>query len=653
MSRANGAVSSMVCKRETKVAWLLSGRLSGRGFRVAAVISSLVLLGGTGCERTGDTQPEPDAQRPDASLLALDLFAVEDPERLEVARRIEDLSFGEPVRVTAFYPNQANRLWLANAGEGRQPSSGYHSEAETGGHQGWYAFEPGNPTGCWNCHADPDYGHGGIDSEWDWAASNPFEMGVDLSEAAADYDKPGTRELELRAARDAEYLYIHASWTSNTDASGRDRGEPGPNITHQTYRWDADEQSFGARGEQRNAGSERAEPVAAEDLPAQGRFDYEERLVAMSAPAADPVTDEFDGGESGNFNAQGCFMACHDDLRYMPGAYEPEASDVEGTLLEGQSDMRHYTLNSRDLEGQTPDDYRVAERLASRYEGRDTQALVDSLKQGRFLDLFQVRMGRSAPMGHASGDYVYHYREGNNALVEEDERFSPSGRGNWRNQDPGDGVEGDYLRYVYDPRETGFWGLDEDEFAKLRRAGLGPLIVEPGHPRNNAIDLAEDDHLIAWDGEDYVLQKDFGPYGDAGDALGDILDDGVLIPRRVMQEAEGARSSVWAFTGWTETEAGEGRYDVVVVRPLEPRSADGGLITDHDLGKALDRAGMTFGFGIHDDHTGNRSHYVTLPVGLVAEGEEDAYLAAVASLYDTDEEGLRGRLPVIEVAGNE
>ncbi len=642
----------MVSARDVLMGGLRSGWPLGRGLW-AAVMVSPGLLWGAGCEGVGDAQPEPDRQEPGASLPALDLFAIEDPERLEVARRIEDLTFGEPVGVTAFYPNQANRLWLANAGAGAQPRSGYHAEAETEGHLGWQAFEAGNPTGCWNCHADPEHGHGGIDTEWDWAALSPFEMGVDLGEAGEGYDKPGTRSLEVRAARDDEYLYLHASWLSTTDASGRDDGEPGPNITHQTYRWDADGGAFSDRGGQRNAGSERAHPVTVEDLDDRGRFDYEERLGAMSVPAAEPVTDVFEGGESGNFNAQGCFMACHNDLRNMPGAHEPEAAEVEGTLLDGQTDMRHYTLNSRDLEGQQPDDYQVAEQLASRYADKDIQALGDSLEQGRFLDLFQVRMGRTAPMGHASGDYVYHYREGNNARVEADERFAESGRGNWRNQDPGDGVEGaGYLRYIYDPRETGFWALHEEDFASPRREGAGPLIVEPDHPRNNAIDLAEDDHLIAWDGDDYVLQKDFGPYGDAGDALGDLLDDGALIPRRVLQEAEGARSSVWAFTGWSEVGEDKGRYDVVVVRPLEPRAEDGGLITDHDLGQALEAAGMTFGFAIHDDHVGNRSHFVTFPVGLVAQGEEAAYREAVAPLYDADVEELRGRLPVIEVVDN-
>ncbi|WP_200191992.1 ethylbenzene dehydrogenase-related protein [Halorhodospira abdelmalekii] len=618
------------------------------------------LAGATGCESLSESlglsQTERDAEQTAAStpLPPLDLFAMTDPEQLRVAERLSELEFGPPMQITAFYPNQANRLWLSNAGEGAQPRSGYHEGAATAGHEGWQTFEPGSPTGCWNCHADPEYGHGGIAEEWEWAAFSPFEMDVDLNAATTDYDKPGTRSLELRAARDDDYLYIHASWLSTTDASGRGSGEPGPNITHQTYRWSADAQAFGDRGTQRNAGPERADPVSPDDLAAHGRFDYEERFVAMSAPAAQPVTDAFAGGESGNFNAHGCFMACHNDLRNMPGAHEPSADDVAGTLLEGRSDLRHYTLNSRNLEGQEPDAYQVAERLATRYAGNNTEALADSLAQGRFLDLFQVRTGRSAPMGHASADYVYHYRLGNNAHVEADERFAASGRSNWRNQDPGDGVEGDgYLRYLYDPRETGFWGLSEDDFAEQRREGAGPLIVEPGHPRNNAIDLAKDDHLIAWDGEAYILQEDFGPHGSAGDALSDVLEDGILIPRRVLQEAEGAQSRAWAFTGWSKTDDGTGRYDVVVVRPLEAKTRDGQLITDHDLGEALEEAGLTFGFGIHDDHVGNRSHYVTLPVGLVAEGSETAYLEAVASLYDTDPDGLRGRLPLIRVARNE
>ena len=598
--------------------------------------------------------PDPASLETAADAEAVDLLAAQTPEDLAAAQRAREAEYGAWLSITAFYPNQANRLWLSAGGEsGARPASGYHAGALQHGHDGHEAFEPGDPRGCWDCHQDPAYGHGGLDAAWAYGGGAPFSMGVDLAQAREDYHKARTRTLHIRAARDEDYLYLHARWPSQTDASGAGRDEPGPSITHQTYRWDAEAGAFRDRGGQRSAGPEEAGPVTAEDLGPGGRMDYEERLVAMLAPAADPVTDELGGAVSGDFNAQGCFMACHDDLRNMPGAQALDEAAVAGTLLEGESDLRHYTLNSRDLDGASPSGYRLGTELAERYAGGDTAALAESLAEGAFLDLLQVRMGRSAPMGHASSDYVYHYRAGNNALVGGEGGFAPAGRANWHNQDPGDGVPGDaHLRYIYDPRETGFWGLDPEHLAAHKRRGEGPLIIGADHPQRNAIDLAEDDHLVAWEDGAFVLQRDFGPHGDAGDRLAEVLDDGALVPRRALVEAEGARKTTRAFAQWQPAPDG-GVFDVFVARPLEPGGGEAdvpGAVTDHDLGAALEEAGLTLGLGVHDDHTGNRSHHVTLPVGLVAEGERRAYAEAVAERYAADPATLAERLPIIEVA---
>ena len=639
-----------------RFSWVSRGRRGARASLPFSVVALLPLLHGCLPDNDGHGDPFPD-EEDDApaefDMSQFNLYAPGDPSDPVDDFGLDELEFGDWLEVTAFYPNQANRLWLSNDGDGVRDESGYQDDPSGGGHGGATAFATGDPTGCWNCHQDPEFDHGGISPQ---APSNPFDMSVDLVDRAGDpYSKDDTKALAVRAAKDDDYLYLHAQWESQTDASGRGEIEPGPNITHQTYRWDGEESEFDLRGEQRQAGPHEAGPVVVEDLAEEGRFDYEERFVAMSAPAHNPVTDEFDGGESGNFNAHGCFMACHDDLRNMPNAHEPEAAE---TLLEGQSDMRHYTLNSRNLDGQDVDDYDVPEELAERYEDGNTAELAESLEGGAFLDLFQARMARSAPMGHASADYIYHYREGNNALVGDEDGFADAGDNNWRNQDPDDDdeVEDGYLRYIYDPRETGFWGLDEDDRAEQKRQGAGPLIVDEDSPYYNAIDLADNDGPFEWEEgrEDYVLQEDVGEHGEDGDALSDLLDAGTLVPRRVLQDADGAQSTVRAFAHWEETSDNRGVFNVVVVRPLNPEDYGdiNGQVTDPNYTEAFDEAGMTMGFGLHDDHVGNRSHFVTFPVGLVPEGSRSEYAEAVEDLYDSDAGALQEALPIIEAVRN-
>ncbi|MCG5547247.1 ethylbenzene dehydrogenase-related protein [Halorhodospira halochloris] len=403
----------------------------------------------------------------------------------------------------------------------------------------------------------------------------------------------------------------------------------------------------------------------------------------MNAPAHEPVRD----GIGGNFNAQGCFMACHDDLRNMPEDLEKvhdwfnENDDHFLVNDMGRGDMRHYILNSK-MDG--GDNWIVDEDPDWNHEsfGEDfggydeefgdyvDEVMKPQLEEGAYLDLWQARMGRSVPMGHASADYVFHYRRHNNDDIGGEGDWASSGDQNWGNQhgeddwpedfDDREAADAGFFPYIYDYRKTGYWAINEDELAAKMRQGQGPLITEGDS--KNAIALY-DTELFEWDGDDFELQRDIGYGGDVweeGDTLaGDILEEGDLLPRRVLSEAEGARSVVKAFAHWTPKASGNGgRYDVVFVRDLE---VDGDLTTDHDFSWLGDDdhsdSAQTLAFAIFDDHTGNRSHHVTMPLGLVGDGhqETDAEQAYIDILDEQDNDlGLEvgDNVPVIEARDN-
>jgi hypothetical protein len=93
----------------------------------------------------------------------------------------------------------------------------------------------------------------------------------------------------------------------------------------------------------------------------------------------------------------------------------------------------------------------------------------------------------------------------------------------------------------------------------------------------------------------------------AGFAVGDIL------PRRVLRSASGNRGDVMVYSGWKD-----GVWTVIFKRALITANSAGAAATD----KSLELAGgtvYTLGFGVFDDFTTSRRHFVTLPFTLGSE----------------------------------
>ena len=562
---------------------------------------------------------------------AFNLLAVTDADSLNVAELASTVDFGDWTDITAFYPNQATYQWVDGGSDGTAYSQGVHFGA------GDNPMADSRP--CLDCHAD----------------GSPSSLSEPDLNTGTGFDKGATKTVQARAAFDAERFYLHVRWDSETDAQGQDADnkEAGPTIAHQTFRWNGDAFTDSGIGKESDPEGNPIPPGGYDGLGENVRFNYEDRFAVMSVPAAQNLTDAL----GASFNAHGCFMACHDDLRNMPrdagdewevGGFE--ADPIVGDAGMGRSDMRHYILNSRDTNGGNtqqlysldwPGDPADIDEYIQNHLGPDVLA-------GDYLDLWQGRMGRSVPMGHASADYVYHYRRNNNQEVQDfaDENYAASGRANWFDNRPGDwddpAGEAGFVRYIYDPDVTGFWALREENLAQHFRAFEGPLITEGED--TNAIDLADTD-LFEWDGaqQDFVLQFDRGGH-ESGALLGaDILAEGDLIPRRALRLATGARSTVRAFAAWEEnvvdgTET-RGTYNMVFVRDLVS-TVDGDLVTDHDFDL---EGGQTMAFGVFDDHSSNRGHHVTFPVGVVRQGQASTFLGQ-AFVDDST--------PVIEAAEN-
>lgn len=551
------------------------------------------------------------------------LLAVTDTAYLAIAKQIQKMQWGEWTEVNAFYPNQVSYQWLS----GWEGPSGYHEGAGQSHTLGARSIP--DTTSCVACHYT-----GGFEQPW----NSKTDLG-----GQSDYEKPATRQIKVRAAYDEDRIYLWAQWPSKTDASGRGLSDSaGPVTVHQTFRFDGE--GFGDQGMGRIAGPKAIEVDHVDQLKPGNRFNYEDRLTVMSVPAAKDLKDPL----GGSFNAHGCFMACHGDLRNMPRdqekvqKYDFAENPILGEKGMNVSDLRHYILRSRNVDPNDDPREHYGTRFPSdmdSFEDYLSQVVVPDLEKGNYIDLWQARTGRSIPMGHASADYIHAYRLHNNQHIDASDNWAESGTQNWFNNRPNPD-RNHHMQWIYDARKTGYWAIHENELAAKMRQGEGPLITE-GKDRN-AIHLTED-ALFLWDEErkDFRLTEDVTHSGkiiaSKGSLLGaDLLREGDLVPRRALQKAEGARSTVLSFASWNE-----GVYNVVFVRERDVQ-VDGKATTDHSFDP---ETGHTMAFSIFDDHASNRSHYVTFPMGLIDEKAGEEVYHANPAVHDNT--------PVILARNNE
>jgi hypothetical protein len=183
---------------------------------------------------------------------------------------------------------------------------------------------------------------------------------------------------------------------------------------------------------------------------------------------------------------------------------------------------------------------------------------------GEFLDLWQFRAARGGPVQIASDDYVLEYR---NADI--------GGTSAFFDQMP------NAMQWMYDRNAVGFDAIPMIEYEA--RIAQTPLITDG--PHKNAV-----------------------PYDQAaGFAVGDIL------PRRLLRTASGNRGDVTVYSGW-----GDGLWTVIFKRALVTANSNGVDATDHPLELARGTV-YTIGFGVFDDFTTSRRHFVTLPFTLGSE----------------------------------
>jgi hypothetical protein len=329
--------------------------------------------------------------------------------------------------------------------------------------------------------------------------------------------KAGHKTVTVQAAYDAQNFYLKVQWASER-----------PGITHETYRFDGQSWIPNSRN--------RPTPLGPND-----HYSYEDRfgvLISERNLRADPRLPENIG-----FQTVGCWLTCHNNMRHMPR--HPDEAGSRAFI--GQPDVRKYLLATRDGAGPRPPS--------------DFEAMRAS---GDFLDLWQFRAARGAPVQRGSDDYVLEYRNADLGGVQA-----------FFDQMPND------MRWMYDRALVGFNAIPMSEYES--RLKDTPLIIEG--PYKNAV-----------------------PYDpNAGFAPGDIL------PRRVLRHATGNRADLTTYSEWRN-----GVWTVIFQRALVTANTAGVNATDKPF-DFVSGAVYTLGFGVFDDFTTSRRHYVTFPITLGSE----------------------------------
>jgi hypothetical protein len=242
--------------------------------------------------------------------------------------------------LTLFYPGQASLQYL-----------------EGPDHAGGKAVQTG--MACNVCHKETEARMG-----------NAIAAGHRL-EPRPITGKPGTVKVTVQAAYDAENLYFRFSWPTRQ-----------PGMFHEYLRY--------RDGKWQVYASQRANPhVASGKLKAS----YEDRFAIMLGEAKSVA----------RFAEQGCFVTCHNDLRYMPD--EAKKGDVQAHPALGdrgmrKTDIRKYLAITRT--GMGP---------SGGWDKLKPKGEIAALKEkGAFLELWQWRAYRSNPVAAADDGYVLEYR---------------------------------------------------------------------------------------------------------------------------------------------------------------------------------------------------------------------------------------------------
>ena len=241
--------------------------------------------------------------------------------------------------------------------------------------------------------------------------------------------KRGTIKLTMQAAYDSQNLYLKIFWPA------KEAGAFHEYVVYQDGKWVP------------YASNRNNDAVAAGKL----KVSYEDRFTIMLG----------DGKGVPAFNNQGCWVTCHNDMRYMPN--EAKKVDVEAHPILGKSgmkknDIRKYLPESRTAMGPTGG----WDKIKSRQE-------TDALKaKGVFLELWQWRAFRSNPVSAADDGFLLEYRA------------FDKGKNPWFNN--WDGAKSQPL-FMFDPAKNGGRaGLTAAEFRNPKAPLLTPKNRAPYDP---------------------------------------------------------------------------------------------------------------------------------------------------------------------------
>ncbi|OHC75104.1 MAG: hypothetical protein A3G18_07395 [Rhodospirillales bacterium RIFCSPLOWO2_12_FULL_58_28] len=244
--------------------------------------------------------------------------------------------------LTLFYPGQSSWEWMISAA---------HKAGAIGVRDG---------KNCNECHTGEEKDMGDVIVSGKKLEPKPLS------------GKPGSAKVAVQAAFDSDNLYLRAQWA--------DDGVPGvyyPAFIFKNGKWE----KFGNhRGEDKVATG--AEPAV-----------YEDRISFMFG----------DDNKVPEFKSAGCWVTCHNDLRYMPN--HPKKDEVEAHVFWGKdgakkSDMRKYLKDTRTSLDET-----------GGWKNPKSKEELTALKdKGYLLDLLQWRAHRSDPIGVGDDGFVGDYR---------------------------------------------------------------------------------------------------------------------------------------------------------------------------------------------------------------------------------------------------
>lgn len=267
--------------------------------------------------------------------------------------------------------------------------------------------------------------------------------------------KTGTLKVTMQASFDSQNLYMRMSWPA------KEAGAFHEYVVYRDGKWS------------NYATNKNNAAVAAGKMKAS----YEDRFTIMLG----------DGKSVPTFNNYGCWVTCHNDMRYMPN--EAKKSDVVAHPILGSAgmkkeDIRKYLPESRTAMGPT-----------GGWDKIKPKSEFDALKaKGVFLELWQWRGYRSNPVQAADDGYLLEFRAfdaGKNPFF-----------GNW------DGAKSQPV-FMFDPaKNSGRAGLTEAEFRN------------PEAPLLTVANRVPYDPKYKWKNGDLMVKQGLQkPEGSAGDNM--------------------------------------------------------------------------------------------------------------------------------------